>query len=253
MKSSKKILAIVLFAGMLVLIIVAVYMSDKNNKDVFIITDVSIIGKELLTKEDYLNTAGFTMNSPISQPIAEIRKAFMKHPYLASVEVELKGDNSLNVFLREKEFIASVTIGDLLFLLADQNELVQLDSNNKYLNFPLINESLQTMELCKENKLSAELKKAIKIIKAMKKIDINFYNKLSELNMRNGREPVMFLSDNASLFIIGKGNEAQKLLVIHNLLMNENFQHIVAKLDYVDVRYNNLIFFGHLEQKGIEL
>ncbi len=83
--------------------------------------------------------------------------------------------------------------------------------------------------------------------------DEDLGKKLSEINLRNGRDIILLFSGLKPPVIFGKGNTSKKILSFDQLMSdadNSN-KEIVMNSSYIDLRFDNEIFLGNYDKTGL--
>jgi cell division septal protein FtsQ len=252
MQKKDKIIGITLFSVLTcILVFLSFFQSKKNSNDY--IKKVIVDGNQLLSQTDYLTIAGFdVLNVTDSLTLRLVKERFETNPYIQSVSLELKADNTVEVSVTEKDIQAAINIEGKNFLITNKYEVLSIQPNTQKVDFPVItNSSLTNLSI---NKIaeSADIKSAFKMIDASKQIDQDFAKMISEINLRNGNEAVIYLNGLDPVVLIGKNEEVKKIYVLYELLKQNNKTiSMVKSASYIDLRYSENLFLGLMQLTGI--
>jgi cell division septal protein FtsQ len=252
MQKKDKFIGITLFSVLTcILVFLSFFQTKKNSRDA--IQNVIVNGNQLLSKSDYLRITGLdVLNVEDSLTLRVVKERFENHPYVQSVTLELKANYTVEVSLTEKEIQAVLNIEGKNFLISRNYEVINIHTNTRVVDFPVItNSSLTNMSV---NNIgdSADIKSAFKIIYATQQIDLNFARMISEINLRNGKEAVIYLTGFNPVVLIGKNDEVKKIYVLYELLkQNNKTVSMVRSSSYIDLRYSDNLFLGQMQLTGI--
>jgi hypothetical protein len=130
--------------------------------------------------------------------------------------------------------IAVLLKGTSPYFISGKNELLPLIQNTKFVDLPVISNSEDSDELKSYQLVKGEdLNDALKIIETIKLIDNSMLNRLSEINLRNGRDIILTFSGYPVPIIFGRGDEARKMVYLESLCKN-----------YIDLRFADNIYIG---------
>ncbi|MDP2301510.1 MAG: FtsQ-type POTRA domain-containing protein [Ignavibacteria bacterium] len=252
MQKKDKIIGITLFSVLTcILVFLSFFQGKKNSSDS--IQKVIVDGNQLLSKDDYLRITGLDVLSiNDSLTLRTVKERFENHPYIQSITLELKADRTVEVSVIEKEIQAVVNIETKNFLISKKYEVINILPNTQVVDYPVItNSSLTNLSV---NKIcdSTDIKSAFKMIYATKQIDSNFSRMISEINLRNGKEAVIYLTGLNPVVLIGKNEEVKKIYVLYELLkQNNKTVSMVRSSSYIDLRYSENLFLGQRQLTGI--
>lgn len=207
---------------------------------------IELKGNIYLPKEDYLRYAHLLdRNEYKNLDLKTIKDRIKKHPYIKNAELSLDGFNKALISITEKTFDAILLIDSRQFLITDHVELIPVFENTKYVDFPLIKnpKTSEAFRMLRFYKKNSDLVTGLKILTALKLVNPSLYQNLSEIDLRNGKDILLYLSDSSYPVLIGRGNEIKKALYFNSLypyVTNEKSQNI----NYVDLRFSNYMYLG---------
>ena len=215
---------------------------------------IEITGNHLLPKSDYLE---FTKLNDSAQfdflTLPVIKDRFEKHPYIAKVDVEYTGNNSVKVYLTEKNIEAVLLAGSEPQFISDDFHILPMLQDTKAQDIPVISNP----QIEKSGALPSLFKtdgmvEAFKIIEAAKLTNENIYKRLSEINLRNGGDIILTISGIKPPVLFGKGEAAKKMVYLDIMWngMNES-SDLMKSSEYIDLRFANEIYVGTSDKTGL--
>jgi len=89
---------------------------------------------------------------------------------------------------------------------------------------------------------------ALKIISTAELYDENLYRNISEINLNNKDHISIYLSQLSSPIYFGKDNEIETTVFLSKIYKQMQKNEIKDYLNYVDLRYNELVYLGFDEK-----
>ena len=242
-KAGSKILGTFFFVLLIFLLFYLVFLPKKMIKKS--ITKIELTGNKFLLQNDYLKQAKLLDVSNYNElSLAVIKDRLEKHPYISNVDVEIKG-KEIDAYVTERKMIALILKGTELYFVSDNFEILPLMPNTKLIDLPVISnpgsgEKIKPFGFIKDE----DLLEAVKIIETTKLIDNTMLNRLSEINLRNGGDIILTFSGYPVPVILGRGDEAKKMVCLESLWKNQNLNDMVKNTSYIDLRFAGNIYIG---------
>lgn len=252
MQKKDKIIGITLFSVLTCVVVFLSFFQTKNSSTENI-KKVAVEGNILLTETEYLKVTGLhSIDANDSLSLIGIKQLFEKHPYIEKVSVELKADYSVSVKVNEKKIEALLNVSGTIYLLTNEYIVLPILANTSILDYPVITNS-SIKNVSKMDKLNTEeIKTAFRIIDISNNLNSDFSNRLSEINLRTGKEVVLYLSGFELPILLGKESEVKKLFTLNSLLkQNIEVTSVIKSSSYIDLRYDNSVFLGRGLETGI--
>lgn len=237
--------------GLLFLLLLSVfifYLSlNIEDKQAFKIAGVEIKGGNYISNYDY---SVFAMlqdsNSYRYLSPAIIKDRIEKHPYVEKADVKLEGLNKVVVFIHERKFSAMLIDSTKQILVTENMQLIPTMPASVGLNFPVISnlsgvEALKNFSYAKNN---YELVTAFKILDAFKFTNEELSANLSQIDLRKGKDILVYFSDVKYPVVFGRKDEIKKVVYFNNLWKFMKGNEINNYLDYVDLRFDKHVFLG---------
>ncbi len=252
-ESIGKILGTLLFVVLISGLFYLIFFGSKktNNKEIRMI---EIEGNHLLPANDYLSYAGLKDSLELAlATLPEIKERFQKHPYVKRVELEYEGSHKVKVYLSEKNIKAMLLFNGKPELISDDFQVLPLLQDNRISGLPVIsnadfNKQPEPLSYIK----TGGIIEAFKIIDAAELVNKDIYERLSEINLRDGGDIVLTFSGVKPPVIFGRGEAAKKMVYLDVMWNNiVDGSDVAENSDYIDLRFSDEIFVGTTEKTGI--
>ncbi len=253
MQKVKKISGAILFFSATMLLFLLSVSTDAGRERQ--ITEITLEGNEHLAKEDYLKFAGFDKpNNFENLDLSVIKKRFEKHPYVKKADVKFLSGNKVYVILQEKKFLSLMNCGGKEYLLSSEQEVIPILQRLKEINYPFVeNPDIENRNRFINVKKNKDLTTAYELLETAELLDHNFYKDISEINLRNGKDILIYFSSLDFPVIIGRNNEVKKLIYFNKVWEKIRDKELNKIIDYVDLRFNERMYLkiaeGSLEKK----
>lgn len=257
MSMKNKIFGLLIFIILLTGITYVIIISSNRNSNQ-IIKNIVLKGYDLLSENDYKDYLKInSKNYFIRNDIKKIRENLLKHPYIKDVDIEYHPDNTVTIFLKEKE-IKTILLKDYTtFLISfEMNNsisysIIPLLKNTKALDLPIItNLKINDDEILSKNKKNIKKNKKIidsyKILTVMGEIDVNMSKNLSEINFGNDNVQLIF-NNLKPIIILEEKKIVKNLVVLNEILIHNELKNSLSEAKYIDFRYDNYVFIGNNE------
>ena len=232
---------------LLCLLALVFYLSmEVDNVDSDPILVIELDGNIHLPKNVYLEYARLddrTIYPELNKSI--IRDRIQKHPYVSKVEMSQRGSN-LHVKITEKQFEAILMVNDTQYLITDNSILLPVLEYTEKIDYPIISDPKLSgnLEVLNSIKSEDDIITGLKILTSVKLLNPDLYENLSEVNLRDGKDIVIYLSNSEYPVVIGRNNEIRKVVNFTNLWNYIKGKKVDEIIDYIDLRYKNKIFLG---------
>lgn len=233
---------ILVIAGMVYL---SVSLEGKSAKQK--INFLELKGNYHLTEDQYLKFANLYdrenyegLNSIL------IRDRLIKHPYVKNVDVQYVENNTATIILNEKDFETVLLVNGKNYFLTTKFEMLPILSYTQKIDYPVIVEPQYNGEFESFNTVTGnkDLETAYKIIDAVKLTDTELLAGLSEIDMQNGKEIVLYFTFLDYPVIVGRGGEIEKVIVFQRLWESIKEDNVNKELKYLDLRFADKVYLG---------
>ena len=220
--------------------------SEINN-----ISKIKIIGNKYLDESDYLKFAKLDNIENVSDlSITLIKDRIDKHPYVQNCDVLFIERGITEVTIFEKKMDAILLNSNKQFMITEESEIIPLGSSTINLNLPVIiyNDKSDKLKLFGSARNNKALLSALKIITTAELYDKDLYRSISEINLNNHHHISILLSKISYPIYFGKENEIEKTVYLSKLFKQMQGNELKDYLNYVDLRFNELVYLGFDEK-----
>lgn len=210
------------------------------------ISKIELKGNTHLEKADYFEFAGLQNKNEYEQlNLGIVRDRIQRHPYVQTATVEFIGNQTVEIVVNEKVFKAHILTSSKEFIMTDQVEILPIVENTRNLDYPIIRlNDDQSVERFNFPKSNLEIERSFKILSAAKMMNQNLYKNLSEIDLRNGNNIIIYFSSVDYPVILGGENEIKKMVVFEKLWESLSTVQASKLLDYVDLRFKDKVYLG---------
>jgi len=232
---------------LLLLIGVILYLSfSVDEKEQTKINLIEIEGNIHLPKDQYYKFASLEDYSGyINLTPAIVKDRLEKHPYIERVDLILDKSNLL-VNIKEKDFEALLIFGEKQFLITNKNQTIPVIPLSENIDYPIISNPSDAEEIGEFTsvKNSDDIITGLKIVTTFKLINPNLFEELSEVDLRKGKDIILYFAHFNYPVVIGRNNEIRKVFYFSELWHNLRNDRLNGFLDYIDMRFSKHIFLG---------
>jgi cell division protein FtsQ len=238
-----------------ILAVIALLAFTLEGSEINDITRIQILGNKYLSENQYLNYSQLeSLDQKTDLSIALIRDRIEKHPYIENIDVLILERGITQVKIYEKKMDAVLLSNSKQFMITDNSEIIPLIPSTRNIDLPVIvnNTNKENFQLfgnaCNNKKIFC----ALKIISTAELYDKILYENISEISFNSGDNISLNLSNYSSPIYFGVGNEIEKTVYLSKIFKHMRGNSLTNYLNYVDLRYNNLVYLGFDEQVTTE-
>ena len=239
-----RVISVVILLCMISLVLYLSLAVDNTGKETILVIELD--GNMHLPKNIYLEYAKLDDRTVYSSlDINVIRDRIQKHPYVDKVALKQNGSN-LNVLITEKQFDAVLLVNNNQYLITDNSILLPVLEFTEKIDYPIISDPQlkEKLKILKSLKHESDVITALKMLMAVKLVNPDLYESISEVNLREGKDIVMFLSNSEYYIVIGRNQEVRKIINFSNLWNYIEGRKVDDIISYIDLRYKDKIFLG---------
>jgi cell division protein FtsQ len=236
LKISKIILNILLVA----LVLAITLMWFRENK-LFVIDQVKVEGNKILSYEEILKQANLDLSKDIFEiDLDAVEERLITHELIEDVDISRFLPSALKIEIIEKDIIANVSESKLIAIDSKGN-VVETERYFALYDLPIITGTNLIPDSLGQLYAPPIVQEMVTILKAIRKINLQLYHDISEINFQRNYGILLFLRKNAIPIILGYGNYQNKmynLSLIYNLL---NKREELLSLKSIDVRFQSQV------------
>lgn len=236
LKISKIILNILLVA----LVLAITLMWFRENK-LFVIDQVKVEGNKILSYEEILKQANLDLSKDIFEiDLDAVEERLITHELIEDVDISRFLPSALKIEIIEKDIIANVSESKLIAIDSKGN-VIETERYFALYDLPIITGTNLIPDSLGQLYAPPIVQEMVTILKAIRKINLQLYHDISEINFQRNYGILLFLRKNAIPIILGYGNYQNKmynLSLIYNLL---NKREELLSLKSIDVRFQSQV------------
>jgi len=245
----KSLLILLTFIGLVFVISFVIKTTNETG-----IKFIELKGNSHLSQDEYMKFAHIENQDDyhlLSPKI--IKDRLEKHPYIKNVDIIIF-ENNLVIELFERNFEALLITDCKEFLITEESILIPKLKNSEKIDFPIISEPNNSEKIVEFYRATenTDVKIGLKIIAALKIINVKLFENLSEINLRKGKDIILQFSNLNVPIVIGRNNEIQKIVLFEGLMKKLDYSKIECTLSYIDLRYLNYLYLGESKQSKSE-
>jgi cell division protein FtsQ len=226
-----------LVAGMVVLTVLA-----TEWRGTLTVQRVVVDGARVLSAQQIYALASIPMKTPLyALDLLGARQRVLTQPFIKSVRFHRQFPDVLRIRVTERTPIASLNNGQMRFIDA-QGVLLPFVSSMVKLDVPMISgvDGIQKA-VPGEPLSSAEVKTAIELLQTAQTIDSSMFHFISEINMNNGKDIILYSTDLGVPITLGRGEIPKKLLMLQSFWNGFVKTASPEKLQSIDLRYEDQV------------
>jgi cell division protein FtsQ len=206
------------------------------------ISRIDIDGNRIVGTNELVRLSHVQIGSMLFQTdLQAVQQSIMSHYYIKSASVERNLPNTILIRISERIPIAMINNSEKLYFDEDGTVLPQSVSH-KLLDLPLISGLGAGSQLKPGKSLpESDITEALQILAVMKKVYRNLYHNISEIQLRNGGDIVMYSTECGIPIIFGHGDLAGKIVKLDAFWNTVVLIRGPQNLEYIDLRFSDQI------------
>jgi cell division protein FtsQ len=237
MNGPKKIGALLLIA-----ITIGLVFGANAWKSNLKIKQINVDGSKIIGVNEIIQLTRVQLGSLLYKVnLVTIQQNIMSHYYIKDAVVKRSLPNSIDVRVTERVPLAMVNSGEILYL--DEDGVVLPRSvSNKQLDLPVLSGVAANENLKLGSSLTQpDVCEALQLLYVMKKVYRTTYHNISEVQLRNGGDIVLYSTEGGIPIIYGRGDMASKLVRLEKFGTTAVITRGPKNLQYIDLRYEDQI------------
>jgi len=237
-------------SGKFFLVVILIYMAfytynkiadiSAKRSDIYQRSDIQIKSNQLVSTNQILKICGFNTkkDQKIKIAIDSLASRLMTLKYIKGISITRRPPRILNITVQEYEPVAFI-YGRGLNLIDNEGYLIPVPNHTIIWDLPIISgikESLGT--LGKQTKV-ADVYLALEIVRYLEDENPLLANLVSEIDMTNKKSIELYLIKGGTKIRISQESFYKELFVLKNYIANYLDWVQMAKIDYIDLRFEN--------------
>jgi cell division septal protein FtsQ len=207
------------------------------------ITTVSAGGAVHFSEKEILARARVPMGALLDTlSLGAVRERLLTHPYVRDARVTRMYPDAVAISISERIPVASfMTNGLIRYLDADGVVLPFMPSEVPY-DLPVIS-GIPELQRTRVGEVvgNEDFFEAVSILDAALESDTSVYRLISEVDMKNGGDVLLFSSEVAVPIIFGRGEAERKFTILHTFWEKFVREEGPENLKYIDLRYSDQV------------
>jgi cell division septal protein FtsQ len=223
--------------SMIFLVVVANQWRETLKMDRIIVE-----GATILQVKDVVALAQAQPRTRVSQiDLYEVRKRLLRQPFIRAATVNRLYPGTISIRIEERRPIGLLSAGQMRYVDAEGMVLPYV-SSAVTVDLPAISgvDGAQNAEVGKIFR-QKDLAEAITILETAQEVDSAVYHFISEVNMQNGRDVILYSSDVVVQIYLGRGDVARKLVTLQAFWSAFAKTSDVENVESLDLRYEDQV------------
>ena len=230
--------------GVLMLIAISIGLVFAANtwKSSLRIKQIKIDGNRIVGENEILQLTQIQINALLYKvDLTAIQRNVMSHHYIKDAVVERNLPNSIHIQVVERVPIAIVNRPETMYL--DENGVVLPRSiSHRLFDLPMISGISESEPLVLGSIIhQPDVMEALQLLALMKTVNRPMYHNISEVQVRNGGDIVVYSAEGGVPVIFGRGDMPSKLVLLETFWNDVVRTRGTQLLQYVDLRYQDQI------------
>jgi cell division protein FtsQ len=230
--------------GLLVLFAIAICLVFGANawKSSLRVNQIKIDGNRVVETNEIIQLTQILRGTLLYKAdLTAIQRNVMSHHYIKDAVVERNLPNSIHIQIVERVPIAIVNRTENLYLDEDGVVLPRSVSHQVF-DLPMISGISSSEQLSLGSTIKqADVIETLQLLTAMKAINRPMFHNISEAQVRNGGDIVLYSAEGCVPIIFGRGEVPSKLVRLETFWNNIVRTRGTQLLQYVDLRYKDQI------------
>ena len=230
--------------GLIVLVAMAICLVFGANawKSSLRVNQIKIDGNRIVETNEILQLTQILKGTLLYKAdLTAIQRNVMSHHYIKDAIVERNLPNSIHIQIVERVPIAIVNRAENLYLDED-GVVLPRNVSHQVFDLPMISgisasEQLSLGSSVKQSDVVATLQ----LLTAMKAVNRPMYHNISEAQVRNGGDIVLYSAEGGVPIIFGRGELSSKIVRLETFWNSVVRTRGTQSLQYVDLRYQDQI------------
>jgi cell division protein FtsQ len=231
-------------AGVLVLITIAMCLVFGANawKSSLRIKQIKIDGYRIVGENEILQLTQVQMNALLYKvDLTTIQRNVMSHHYIKDAMVERNLPNSIHIQVVERVPIAIVNRPETMYV-DDEGVVLPRSISHRLFDLPMMSGISESEPLVMGSTIKQpDVMEALRLLATMKAVNRPMYHNISEVQVRNGGDIVVYSTEGGIPIIFGREDMPNKLVRLETFWNNVVRTRGTQFLQYVDLRYQDQI------------
>ncbi len=206
------------------------------------VASIDVVGTHILRDSDIVRLAGVARGEKLfSVDLVAVKHRVEQNPFVRFASVQRDAPDKITVVVEEREPLAAAVTDRMVYLDADGYVMPAVRSDFLF-DVPVITGGFSPADCVPGKRISADgVQQALMLLKTAKEIGDETYRQISEVHADTQHDLMLYTAEYGIPVIVGRGNEAEKLLALDGF-----WKEIVARrgaqgLQYIDLRFEDQV------------
>jgi cell division septal protein FtsQ len=237
-------------SGKFFLVVILIYLAfytytkitdiSAKRSDMYHKSDIQINGNQLVSTKQILDICGFNTGEDQEIKITNdsLASRLMTLKYMKGISITRRPPRILNITVEEYDPVAFI-YGKGLNLIDSEGYLIPVPNNAILWDLPLISGIKESLGTLGEQTKVADVYLALEIVRYLEDENPLLANLVSEININNKKSIELYLVKGGTKIRISQESFYKELFVLKNYIANYLDWVQLAKIDYIDLRFEN--------------
>jgi len=219
------------------------------------VSAVEVEGEQIVLKDEIVKLAEVPLGTGLYDiDLTAIEQNIERNDFIKHAVVKRDAPSVLRIVVEERSPIALLSLSgknDML-LIDDEGFVLPHVTTQAVFDIPVISgiDSAQTLRVGEQTDLK-DIQAALEILRASEYISTDLYHLISEVQLRGGRDIVLYTADAGVPVIFGRGDPAGKLVKFNAFWKQCVNQQGLSQLQYIDLRFDEQVVVANTAQKAL--
>ncbi len=212
-----------------------------RKNDLFMLSRVKIIGKNILTDEEIIELADIDFSQEIfNVNLSIIEDRLLTNPLIKKVDVSRYMPSALKIIIEEYNLIANVSYSELC-AIDIEGQIVKTDKIIAVYDLPVITGTQCRTDAIGRDVASLQMYEMVKILTELREKDFKLFHDISEVNYNKDIGYILYLRKNTIPVILGFENYSKKIKYFSTIYDVLQKQEKLLASKTIDIRFDGQV------------
>jgi cell division protein FtsQ len=206
------------------------------------ISQIDVDGNSILSDNEILELANVADSLGLCDlDLGLMRGNILKQPFIKDVAINREFPSTLRIAVDERRPVAILSNINLLYV-DQEGYLLPHTSSKEVFDLPIISGMKPPINVMPGEKIeSARLQAALEIFSVAKEVDEELYHFISEVNLNDGSDILIYSTQSGMPIIFGEGEVRRKMVYLDAFLKQHARSQGPENITYVDLRFDKQV------------
>jgi cell division protein FtsQ len=227
-----------------VILITMVFLGFVANRwrHTFGVEQIDVEGNRIVSSSEIRRLASVPDSASLYDlDLRLMRERILQQPFIKEVFIRRETSAGLKIKVSERTPVAMLNNTNLVYL-DEEGYVLPNTFSKKVFDLPVISGIAPPIDASPGQKIeSADIKIAMEIISVAKEINEELYHLISEINLNNGKDILIYSTEWGVPIIFGRGEAQRKLTYLNAFLKQYEVDRGIDNITYIDVRFDRRV------------